>query len=183
MPIVGNTSSEGKKPDTPTIGTASADNASASVAFTISSYPGKGTITYTATSNPGSVTATGSSSPISVSGLSNGTSYTFNIRGVTDYGVSSEVSGDSNSVTPVAPYYNPYYNPVYYNPYYNPPVYYNPVYYNPYYNPPVYYNPAPTYRKCSTSQVVGGYCCPSGFGGSFDCWDGGAGASCSSPTC
>lgn len=41
-PPIGTTSSEGKKPGTPTIGTATAGNASASVAFTAPSYTGKG---------------------------------------------------------------------------------------------------------------------------------------------
>jgi hypothetical protein len=103
MPILGSSSSGGLKPTTPTIGTATADNESASVPFTTSSYVGKGTITYTATSNPGGFTGTSASSPITVSGLSNGTSYTFTVVGSTNYGISSEVSGTSNSVTPAIP--------------------------------------------------------------------------------
>ena len=103
MPIPGNTSSEGKKPTTPIIGTASAGNASASVAFTPSTYVGKGTITYTATSNPGGLTGSSATSPITVSSLTNGTAYTFSIVGTTNYGVPSDASGFSNSVTPVAP--------------------------------------------------------------------------------
>ena len=102
MPILGSSSSGGSRPTTPTIGTVTADNASASVPFTASSYVGKGTITYTATSNPGGFTGTGSS-PITVSGLTNGTSYTFTVVGATNYGISSEVSGASNSVTPAIP--------------------------------------------------------------------------------
>jgi len=103
MPILGSSSSGGSKPTTPTIGTATAGNGSASVPFTASSYVGKGTITYTVTSNPGGVTGTSASSPITVSGLSNGTSYTFTVVGATNYGVSSGVSGTSNSVTPAIP--------------------------------------------------------------------------------
>ena len=102
MPILGSSSSGGLRPTTPTIGTVTAGNASASVPFTASSYVGKGTITYTATSNPGGFTGTGSS-PITVSGLTNGTSYTFTVVGATNYGISSEASAASNSVTPVTP--------------------------------------------------------------------------------
>ncbi len=103
LPITGNTSSAGKKPTTPTIGTATAGVQSASVAFTASTYIGKGTITYTATSNPGGITGTGSSSPVTVSGLTAGTPYTFNVVGTTNYGVPSDASGFSNPVTPTAP--------------------------------------------------------------------------------
>jgi hypothetical protein len=102
-PIPGNTSSQGKIPSTLTIGTATSGNASASVAFTASSYIGKGTISYTATSSPGNITGTSASSPISITGLSNGTAYTFTVSGITNYGISSDSSGSSNSVTPVAP--------------------------------------------------------------------------------
>jgi hypothetical protein len=92
----------GLQPSTPTIGTATAGDTTASVAFTASSYIGKGTITYTATSSPGGFTGTGSSSPITVSGLTNGTAYTFTVTGTTNYGVSSAVSASSNSITPAA---------------------------------------------------------------------------------
>lgn len=105
MPIIGNLSSAGKKPTTPTIGTASdgGTGTTASVAFTPSSYIGKGTITYTATSSPGSLTGTGSGSPITVSGLTTGTAYTFTVAGTTNYGVASDSSAASNSVTPASP--------------------------------------------------------------------------------
>ena len=96
-------STGGGKPSTPTIGTAVADNAGATVVFTPSTYIGKGTITYTATSSPSSITATAGSSPIIVTGLSNGTAYTFTVRGTTNYGVQSDASAASNSVTPTAP--------------------------------------------------------------------------------
>ena len=57
-----------KVPDSPTIGTATAGDSSASVAFTAPADIGVGAITgYTATSTPGSITGTGSSSPITVS--------------------------------------------------------------------------------------------------------------------
>jgi len=78
MPIIGNNSSGGKKPGTPTSVSASAGNASATVSFTEPAYEGKtGTATYVATSNPGSYTGTNTVSPITVSSLSNGTAYTF----------------------------------------------------------------------------------------------------------
>ena len=93
----------GMKPTTPTIGTAVADNAGATVVFTPSTYIGKGTITYTATSSPSSITATAGVSPIIVTGLSNGTPYTFTVSGTTNYGVQSDASAASNSVTPTAP--------------------------------------------------------------------------------
>jgi hypothetical protein len=104
MPIPGNAPSAGKKPTTPIIGSVTAGNASASVAFTPSTYIGKDTVTYTATSNPGGFTGTGSSSPVTVSGLSNGTQYTFNVVGTTNYGVSSGASEFSGPVTPTLTY-------------------------------------------------------------------------------
>lgn len=90
----------GLQPSTPTIGTATAGDTTASVAFTPSTYIGKGTITYTATSSPGGFTGTASSSPITVSGLTNGTAYTFTVTGTTNYGVTSIASSASNSITP-----------------------------------------------------------------------------------
>jgi hypothetical protein len=90
----------GLQPSTPTIGTATAGDTTASVAFTASTYIGKGTITYTATSSPGGLTGTASSSPITVTGLTNGTAYTFTVTGTTNYGVTSIASGSSNSITP-----------------------------------------------------------------------------------
>jgi hypothetical protein len=92
----------GMQPTAPTIGTATAGDTSASVAFTASSYIGKGTITYTATSSPGGLTATGASSPLTVTGLTNGTAYTFTVVGNTNYGVASVASAASNSITPAA---------------------------------------------------------------------------------
>ena len=105
MRIVGNPPSGGKKPTTPTIGTATdgGTGTTVSVAFTPSTYIGKGTITYTALSSPGSITATGSGSPITVSGLTTGTAYTFTVKGDTNYGVASDYSAASNSVTPASP--------------------------------------------------------------------------------
>ena len=108
MPIPGNSHSAGKKPSTPTIGNATAGNASASVAFTASTYIGKGTISYTATSTPGARTGSGSS-PITVSSLTNGTAYTFSVAGTTNYGVPSDASEFSGPVTPVAPPFFPFF--------------------------------------------------------------------------
>lgn len=105
MPIIGNPASGGKKPTTPTIGTATdgGTGTTVSVAFTPSTYIGKESITYTALSNPGSISATGSGSPITVSGLTAGTAYTFTVKGDTNYGVASDTSSASNSVTPIVP--------------------------------------------------------------------------------
>ena len=105
MRVVGVPPSGGMKPTTPTIGTASdgGTGTTVSVAFTPSTYIGKSTITYTATSSPGSLTGTGSGSPITVSGLTTGTAYTFTVKGDTAYGVASDSSAASNSVTPASP--------------------------------------------------------------------------------
>lgn len=86
-------------PQAPTIGTATAGNASATVAYTANATGGK-TVTYTATSSPGGFTGTGAS-PITVSGLTNGTAYTFTVTATNANG--SATSAASNSITPVAP--------------------------------------------------------------------------------
>jgi hypothetical protein len=105
MPILGANSSGGSRPSAPVIGSATdgGTGTTASVAFTPSTYIGKGSITYTATSSPGNFTGTASSSPITVSGLTTGTAYTFTVQGTTNYGVASVVSSASNSVTPATP--------------------------------------------------------------------------------
>ena len=91
-------------PNAPTIGTATAGGASASVTFTAPSNVGGGAITsYTAISSPGGITGTSASSPITVSGLTNGTAYTFTVVATNIYG-SGPASAASNSVTPV-PYW------------------------------------------------------------------------------
>lgn len=86
-------------PATPTIGTATAGNAAASVYFT-PGVDGGATPTYTATSSPGGLTGTGAS-PITVSGLTNGVAYTFTVVASNVNGASS-ASSASNSVTPLA---------------------------------------------------------------------------------
>lgn len=89
-------------PGAPTIGTATAGNASASVTFTAPASNGGATITgYTVTSSPGGFTGTGASSPINVSGLTNGTAYTFTVTATNSAGTGS-ASAASNSVTPSA---------------------------------------------------------------------------------
>ncbi len=82
-------------PATPTIGTATAGNESASITFTGVS----GAASYTMTSSPGSITGTGSTSPVTVSGLTAGTAYTFTCKSNNPLG-SSATSSASNSVTP-----------------------------------------------------------------------------------
>lgn len=87
-------------PATPTIGTATAGNASASITFTGVSNAAS----YTMTSTPGSLTGTGTTSPITVSGLTNNTAYTFKVKSNNPFGSSAE-SAASNSVTPSAGVY------------------------------------------------------------------------------
>ena len=90
-------------PGAPTIGTATAGNAQASVTFTAPGSNGGSAITgYTVTSNPGGKTGTGAASPITVTGLTNGTAYTFTATATNAIGTSL-ASSASNSVTPVAP--------------------------------------------------------------------------------
>jgi hypothetical protein len=89
-------------PGAPTIGTATAGNAQATVTFTAPGSQGGGPITgYRATSTPGGITATGAASPITVTGLTNGTAYTFTVAAQNAGGFGPE-SAASNSVTPVA---------------------------------------------------------------------------------
>lgn len=87
-------------PDAPTIGTATALGLSASITYTAATTGGTAT-TFTAISTPGSITATGSS-PITVSGLTDGTSYTFTVRGSNSTGT-GPISASSNSITAVSP--------------------------------------------------------------------------------
>lgn len=90
-----------RSPGAPTIGTATAGVASATVAYTAPTDLGAGTVTYTATSSPGGLTGTGAS-PITVSGLTGGTAYTFTVTASTPGGTSA-ASAASNSVTPSVP--------------------------------------------------------------------------------
>jgi hypothetical protein len=87
-------------PGAPTIGTATAGNAQASVTFTAPSSNGGSPITgYTATSAPGGKTGSAAASPISVTGLTNGTAYTFTVTATNSVGTGA-ASSASNSVTP-----------------------------------------------------------------------------------
>jgi hypothetical protein len=104
MPFpIGVVDAGGDSVGTPVIGTATPGNTKATITFTPPAYTGKGGITYTATSSPGGFTGTASGSPIAVEGLTNGTSYTFTVYGMTDYGIQSASSSASNAVTPFAP--------------------------------------------------------------------------------
>ena len=90
----------GTVPGAPTIGTATAGNAQASVAFTAPAVTGGPSITsFTATSNPSGITGSAASSPITVSGLTNGTAYTFTVTATNSIGTGA-ASSASNSVTP-----------------------------------------------------------------------------------
>jgi len=103
--VIGNAAAAGK-PDAPTIGSANAGAAQATVTFTQPASNGGFTITaYTATSSPGNITGTLSqagSGTITVTGLTNGTAYTFTVTATTVSGT-GPASAASNSVTPIAP--------------------------------------------------------------------------------
>ena len=89
-------------PDSPTSVSATAGNTEATVSFTAPSNVGGSAVTgYVATSNDG-IGATGSSSPITVTGLTNDTSYTFNVWAINPFGWSSP-SDASGGVTPFLP--------------------------------------------------------------------------------
>jgi hypothetical protein len=94
------------RPGAPTIGTATAGDASASITFTAPAFAGNPALTgYTATSSPGGITGTGASSPITVSGLTNGTAYTFTVTATNAVGT-GPASAASNSVTPALAAWN-----------------------------------------------------------------------------
>ncbi len=87
-------------PAAPTIGTAAAGNASATVTFTAPTNTGGSAITgYTATC--GTQSANGVSSPITVSGLANGVAVTCNVKAINAVGTGA-ASATSNGVTPAA---------------------------------------------------------------------------------
>ena len=91
-------------PGAPTIGTATAGDSSATVAFTAPTNLGVPPVitSYTAVSSPGGFTGTGASSPITVSGLTNGTAYTFTVTATNSTGT-GPASAASNSATPILP--------------------------------------------------------------------------------
>jgi len=88
-------------PDAPTIGavTDTAAGGTVTVAYTAAATGGAVT-TFTATSTPGSLTGTGTS-PITVSGLTDGTAYTFKVKGTNSTATGPE-SAASSSVTPTS---------------------------------------------------------------------------------
>jgi len=97
----GGGSSTPTPPGAPTIGTATAGNGSATVAFTAPSSDGGAAISgYTASCTGGGTTrtATGASSPITITGLSNGTAYNCSVTATNSIG-SSAASGQVQ-VTP-----------------------------------------------------------------------------------
>ncbi len=93
-------------PNAPTIGTATAGEEQATVAFTNLSFPtetgGATIINYQAISTPGNITGTSTGTPITITGLTPGTAYTFKVRAQNSAGYGS-YSSSSNSVTPTAP--------------------------------------------------------------------------------
>jgi len=89
-------------PDPATGVEASAGDEQASVSFTSPSDVGGADITeYRVTDSTGAFGATGSASPITVSGLTNGTSYTFNVWAINPFGWST-ASDASGGVSPAA---------------------------------------------------------------------------------
>ena len=90
-------------PGAPTIGAATAGNASASIAFTAPSSNGGSAITgYTASCVSGTTTktGTGTSSPITVSSLTNSTTYNCTVKATNAKG--SSVASSAVSVTPIS---------------------------------------------------------------------------------
>lgn len=89
-------------PGAPTVGTASAGNAQATVTYTAPASDGGSTITeYIATSSPDSITGTltqAGSGTITVTGLTEGTAYTFKVTATNAIGT-SVASASSNLVT------------------------------------------------------------------------------------
>lgn len=87
-------------PGAPTIGTATAGDAQASVTFTAPAFGGGAAITgYTVTASPGGATATGAVAPVMVTGLTNGQAYTFTVTATNSAGTGN-ASAASNSITP-----------------------------------------------------------------------------------
>lgn len=90
-------------PDEATDVSASAGDEQVDVSFTSPADVGGADITeYRVTDSTGAHGATGASSPITVSGLTNGTSYTFNVWAINPFGWSSP-SAASADVSPQAP--------------------------------------------------------------------------------
>ena len=88
-------------PDAPTGVSGTAGNTQVTVSFTPPTDVGGANVTgYRVQSNDG-IGASGSSSPVTVTGLTNGTSYTFNVWAINPFGWSSP-SDASGSVSPAA---------------------------------------------------------------------------------
>ncbi len=80
-------------PNTPIVGSATQDG---SVSFSPASTGGRA-YQYRVISSPGNLETVGFSSPITVDGLTAATSYTFQVRGETNAGATSDYSSSSNS--------------------------------------------------------------------------------------
>ena len=161
-------SSAGRKPGTPTIGTATAGDGQASVTFTAPTYLGKpnSSLTYTVVSSPSSISQTGSGSPIVVTGLSNGTAYTFTVK-LSNTVLDSDFSSSSNSISPASASPPP------------PPPPPPPTSPPPTSPPPTSPPPYLPYTRCTSADVavVPDAC------NFTNCCGGGSGAGCSSCTC
>jgi len=79
-------------PDAPTGVSAAAGNHQATITFTAGSNGGSTILYYLASSTPGNLTATSSGGPITVTGLTNGTTYTFQVYAVNAIGTSTPSS-------------------------------------------------------------------------------------------
>jgi IPTL-CTERM motif/Fibronectin type III domain len=91
-------------PGAPTIGSAIAGNAQATVTFTAPASNGGSVITgYTVTCNPGAVTASGAGSPLTVTGLANGTTYLCSVTATNAAG-----TGAASATVNVTPSFNSY---------------------------------------------------------------------------
>lgn len=86
-------------PQAPTIGTATAGSAQATITFTANATGGKSITTFTSTASPAAGSGSAASSPITHTGLTNGTAYTFTVTATNANGTSL-ASAASNSVTP-----------------------------------------------------------------------------------
>ena len=89
-------------PEAPTIVSATAGNAIATISFSPPVNNGTPITSYIVTSNPGNLTATRATSPISITGLLNGATYNFTVAAVNSAGVGLS-SNPTNNVMPVGP--------------------------------------------------------------------------------